>query len=501
MQFTFLGDNSPKPFSFDYLGDNTPPAAAPAPAPEEDDEDEEDALDDHEALDHVGDVGPEVLVDYSTFEDRDGSDGSTQEESEENPMRASARRESAALEFDDFLGGGGDYEEEPEANPMARHGGAPKKRGSAAFVDAAASYPEDGAVVLAENPMAAHRTAANYDAASLDDLDEPSLVGPTRRASEAPPARERARARATRSRTEPPVYAAGPPGRLLKPKKRRSSLKDDLLARQTTTATRRSSSLREDLLSGANPTHPRRRSSGADSAASGFDFDEHFGHDLIGCDEALLHAHETSVHGRSRRARTMATLRRGAREALRRARSEAPATFATTFDDDDDELELEAQYLERRAPVAAPRAREVVGPRLVEGVREALLDVRAARELRARREVAVLEARRGRELDEVLVAGERHRVADVDVELGHGVALERRALAPGHVVGAHPEAVARHAETDDAVQSAGRVLLEAPRAAAQRRPMSGGRGGGDPGRSPDHPAPHRPRHHGCSSTA
>ena len=103
MQFTFLGDNSPKPFSFDYLGDNTPPAAAPAPAAEEDDEDEEDALDDHEALDHIGDVGPEVFVDYSTFEDRDGSDGSTQEESEENPMRASARRESAALEFDDFL--------------------------------------------------------------------------------------------------------------------------------------------------------------------------------------------------------------------------------------------------------------------------------------------------------------------------------------------------------------------------------------------------------------
>jgi len=82
MQFTFLGDNSPKPFSFDYLGDNTPPAAAPAPAAEEDDEDEEDALDDHEALDHIGDVGPEVFVDYSTFEDRDGSDGSTQEESE-----------------------------------------------------------------------------------------------------------------------------------------------------------------------------------------------------------------------------------------------------------------------------------------------------------------------------------------------------------------------------------------------------------------------------------
>ena len=76
-----------------------------------------------------------------------------------------------------------------------------------------------------------------------------------------------------------------------------------------------------------------------------------------------------------------------------------------------------------------------------------------------------------------------------------GVALERRALAPGHVVGAHPEAVARDAETDDAVQSAGRVLLEAPRAAAQRRQTSGGRGGGDPGRSPDHPAPHRPRHH------
>lgn len=280
MQFTFLGDNSPKPFSFDYLGDNTPPAAAPAPAAAEDDEDEEDALDDHEALDHIGDVGPEVFVDYSTFEDRDGSDGSTQEEPEENPMRASARRESAALEFDDFLGGGGDYEEEPEANPMARHGGAPKKRGSAAFVDAAASYPEDGGVVLAENPMAAHRTAANYDAASLDDLDEPSLVGPTRRASEAPPARERAKARATRSRTEPPVYAAGPPGLLFKPKKRRSSLKDDLLARQTTAATRRSSSLREDLLSGANPMHPRRRSSGADSAASRFDFDEHFGHDL-----------------------------------------------------------------------------------------------------------------------------------------------------------------------------------------------------------------------------
>ena len=139
MQFTFLGDNSPKPFSFDYLGDNTPPAAAPAPAAEEDDEDEEDALDDHEALDHIGDVGPEVFVDYSTFEDRDGSDGSTQEEAEENPMRAPERRGSAALEFDDFLGGGGDYEEEPEANPMARHGGAPKKRGSAAFVDAAAS--------------------------------------------------------------------------------------------------------------------------------------------------------------------------------------------------------------------------------------------------------------------------------------------------------------------------------------------------------------------------